>query len=181
LIIAATLGTPLSTAPGRSCPSDCASGRTGSDQRDLVLVLLDGVRVGGVYGSKLEALNAATAAAAFVIEDGRGVQISVPANPAQGNAPDQWPAKWDAAIGASARGGLAQPSVKPFWADREAFWKQRQPSICRDQTTGFDHVEHRQRPNLLFDSRARLAPNIPRRGKGPRGAQVAERSHLWGR
>jgi hypothetical protein len=57
------------------------------------LVLLDGVRVGGVYGSKLEALNAATAAAAFVVEDGGGVQISVPANPAQGNAPDQWPAK----------------------------------------------------------------------------------------
>jgi hypothetical protein len=49
--------------------------------------------VGGVYGSKLEALNAATAAAAFVVEDGGGVQISVPANPAQGNAPDQWPAK----------------------------------------------------------------------------------------
>jgi hypothetical protein len=63
------------------------------------LVLLDGVRVGGVYGSKVEALNAATTAAAFVVEDRGGVQISVPANPAQDNAPDQWHAKWEAVIG----------------------------------------------------------------------------------
>jgi hypothetical protein len=60
------------------------------------LVLLDGVRVGGVYGSKIEALNAATIAAAFVVEDGGGVQISVPA---QDNAPDQWRAKWEAVVG----------------------------------------------------------------------------------
>jgi hypothetical protein len=63
------------------------------------LVLLDGVRVGGVYGSKIEALNAATTAAAFVVEDGCGVRISVPADPAQDNAPDQWRAKWEAAVG----------------------------------------------------------------------------------
>jgi hypothetical protein len=63
------------------------------------LVLLDGVRVGGVYGSKVEALNAATTTAAFVVEDGGGVQISVPANPAQDNAPDRWPAKWEAVVG----------------------------------------------------------------------------------
>jgi hypothetical protein len=61
------------------------------------LVLLDGVRLGGVYGSKLEALNAATAAASFVVNDGGGVQISVPAYPVEHNASDQWPAKWDAA------------------------------------------------------------------------------------
>jgi hypothetical protein len=63
------------------------------------LVLLDGVRVGGVYGSRVEALNAATTAAAFVVEDGGGVQISVPANPTYDNAPDQWSAKWEAVIG----------------------------------------------------------------------------------
>ena len=63
------------------------------------LVLLDGVRVGGVYGSKIEALNAATTAAAFVVEDGGGVQISVPANPDQDDAPDQWQSKWEAVIG----------------------------------------------------------------------------------
>jgi DDE superfamily endonuclease len=31
-ITAATPGIPLSTDPGRSCPSDCANGRTSSDQ-----------------------------------------------------------------------------------------------------------------------------------------------------
>jgi hypothetical protein len=45
------------------------------------LVLLDGVRLGGVYVSRIEALNAAATAAAFVLKDGDGVQISVPASP----------------------------------------------------------------------------------------------------
>ena len=36
--IAATPGTSSSISPGASCPSACASGRTGSDQRRLVLV-----------------------------------------------------------------------------------------------------------------------------------------------
>src|SRR5262245_33306824 len=35
--IAATLGTSSSISPGASCPSDCANGRTGSDQWELVL------------------------------------------------------------------------------------------------------------------------------------------------
>jgi putative transposase len=34
--IAATLGTSSSISPGASCPSDCANGRTGSDQWELV-------------------------------------------------------------------------------------------------------------------------------------------------
>src|SRR5262249_12152975 len=34
---AATLGTSSSISPGASCPSDCANGRTGSDQWELVL------------------------------------------------------------------------------------------------------------------------------------------------
>src|SRR5262245_65387404 len=33
--IAATLGTSSSISPGASCPSDCANGRTGSDQWEL--------------------------------------------------------------------------------------------------------------------------------------------------
>src|SRR6516162_11520969 len=37
--IAVTLGTSSSISPGASCPSDCANGRTGSDQWELVLVL----------------------------------------------------------------------------------------------------------------------------------------------
>ncbi len=32
-------GTSSSNSPGRSCPSDCANGRTGSDQWDLVLYM----------------------------------------------------------------------------------------------------------------------------------------------
>jgi hypothetical protein len=44
------------------------------------LVLLDGVRLGGVYCSNIEALSAAATAAAFVVKDGDGVQISVPAS-----------------------------------------------------------------------------------------------------
>src|SRR5262245_2081318 len=35
--IAATLGTSSSISPGASCPLDCANGRTGSDQWELVL------------------------------------------------------------------------------------------------------------------------------------------------
>jgi hypothetical protein len=35
---AARRGTSSSTSPGGSCPSDCAIGRTGSDQWDLVLL-----------------------------------------------------------------------------------------------------------------------------------------------
>src|ERR1019366_1076011 len=35
---AARHGTSSSTSPGGSCPSDCANGRTGFDQRDLVLL-----------------------------------------------------------------------------------------------------------------------------------------------
>ena len=37
--IAATLGTSWSISPGASCPLDCANGRTGSDQGELVLIV----------------------------------------------------------------------------------------------------------------------------------------------
>src|SRR5262249_21612025 len=49
--IAATLGTSWSISPGASCPLDCANGRTGSDQWELVLLgakhLLPLPRAGG--------------------------------------------------------------------------------------------------------------------------------------
>jgi hypothetical protein len=41
-------------------------------------VFSDGVRLGGIYGSKEGALEAATVAASFAIRDGAGVQINVP-------------------------------------------------------------------------------------------------------
>jgi hypothetical protein len=38
----------------------------------------DGVKLGGVYGSKEAAFEAATVAAMFAVRDGAGVQINVP-------------------------------------------------------------------------------------------------------
>jgi hypothetical protein len=37
LTTAASPGTSSATCPGKSCPSDCATGRTGSNQRDVVI------------------------------------------------------------------------------------------------------------------------------------------------
>jgi hypothetical protein len=41
-------------------------------------IYCDGVTIGGVYGSKEAALEAATVAATFAVRDGAGVQINVP-------------------------------------------------------------------------------------------------------
>jgi hypothetical protein len=41
-------------------------------------IFCDGVKIGGVYGSKEAALEAATVAAAFAVRDGTGIQINVP-------------------------------------------------------------------------------------------------------
>jgi len=50
----------------------------------------DGVRLGGIYGSKEAGLEAATVAAAFVLRDGGGVQINAPDDA----APDEIPIVW---------------------------------------------------------------------------------------
>jgi hypothetical protein len=42
------------------------------------LIYSDGVKVGGVCGSKEAAFEAATVAASFAVRDGAGVQINVP-------------------------------------------------------------------------------------------------------
>jgi hypothetical protein len=42
------------------------------------LVFCDGVKTGGIYGSKEAALEAAAVAAALAVRDGAGVQINVP-------------------------------------------------------------------------------------------------------
>jgi hypothetical protein len=44
------------------------------------IVDVDGVRVGGVYGTKEAAFDAAMVAALFAVRDGDGVQISVPSD-----------------------------------------------------------------------------------------------------
>ena len=61
------------------------------------VLFLDGVRVGGVYGSKEAALEAATVAAAFAVRDGDGVQINIPsgAGPRGVETSEQWPKEWN--------------------------------------------------------------------------------------
>lgn len=43
-------------------------------------VVFNGARIGGVYGTKEAALEAASIAASFSIRDGNGVLINVPAS-----------------------------------------------------------------------------------------------------
>jgi hypothetical protein len=58
------------------------------------VVYCDGVKIGGVYGSKVAALEAATIAAAFDARDGIGIQINVPG----AAEPDEIPGNWIAAL-----------------------------------------------------------------------------------
>jgi hypothetical protein len=62
------------------------------------VLFLDGVRVGGVYGTKEAALEAAAVAAAFAIRDGNGVQISVPSDARLRDVEvsEPWPKEWNA-------------------------------------------------------------------------------------
>jgi hypothetical protein len=62
------------------------------------VLILDGVRVGGVYGTKEAALEAAAVAAAFAIRDGNGVQISVPSDARLRDVEvsEPWPKEWNA-------------------------------------------------------------------------------------
>jgi hypothetical protein len=57
-------------------------------------VLCDGVKLGGIYGSKEAALEATTVAAAFVFRDGGGLQINAPDDA----EPDEIPLKWIEAV-----------------------------------------------------------------------------------
>jgi hypothetical protein len=44
------------------------------------MLFLDGARVGGVYGTKEAAFEAAMVAAPFAVRDGDGVQINAPSD-----------------------------------------------------------------------------------------------------
>jgi hypothetical protein len=44
-------------------------------------IYCDGVRIGGVFGSKAAAFEAATVAASLAVQGGSGVQVNVPAAP----------------------------------------------------------------------------------------------------
>ena len=62
------------------------------------VVYVDRVRIGGFYGTKEAAFEAAMVAASFAVRDGDGVQISVPsdAKPSEVEATEPWPKDWDA-------------------------------------------------------------------------------------
>jgi hypothetical protein len=62
------------------------------------VLTLDDVRVGGVYGTKEAALEAAAVAAAYAVRDGDGVQISVPSDARLSDVqpPEPWPTEWKA-------------------------------------------------------------------------------------
>jgi hypothetical protein len=57
-------------------------------------IFCDGVKLGGVYGSKEAALEAATVAATFAVRDGTGIQINVPSTA----GPDEIPGNWISTI-----------------------------------------------------------------------------------
>jgi hypothetical protein len=58
-------------------------------------VFCDGMRIGGVYGTKA-ALEAAAVAASFPVRDGQGIQINVPEAPGTESAvAEAWPSKWN--------------------------------------------------------------------------------------
>ena len=59
-------------------------------------LICDGVRIGGIYGTKEAAWEAATVAASFSVRGGQGIQINVPEEPttAQGTV-EAWPSKWN--------------------------------------------------------------------------------------
>jgi hypothetical protein len=54
------------------------------------LLYSDGVKVGGVFGSKEAAFEAATVAAMLAVRDGAGVQIHVPSAPEADEIPGNW-------------------------------------------------------------------------------------------
>jgi hypothetical protein len=52
-------------------------------------IFCDGVKIGGVYGSKEAALEAAAVAAALAVRDGAGIQINVPSAPEEDEIPSE--------------------------------------------------------------------------------------------
>jgi hypothetical protein len=62
------------------------------------VLFLDGAQVGGVYGTKEAAFEAAMVTASFAVRDGDGVQINAPsdANMRATEKPDPWPKEWSA-------------------------------------------------------------------------------------
>jgi hypothetical protein len=54
------------------------------------LIYCDGVKLGGIYGSKEAALEAVAVAATFAVRDGARVQINIPGVPERDEIPLNW-------------------------------------------------------------------------------------------
>ena len=53
-------------------------------------IYCDGVRIGGVFGSKAAAFEAATVAASVAVQAGSGVQLNVPDTLKSDEIPSEW-------------------------------------------------------------------------------------------
>jgi hypothetical protein len=53
-------------------------------------IYCDGVKIGGVFGSKAAAFEAVTVAASFAVQGGSGVQVNVPDAPGLDEIPSEW-------------------------------------------------------------------------------------------
>ena len=53
-------------------------------------IYCDGVKIGGVFGSKAAAFEAAIMAASFAVQGGWGVQVNVPVAPGFDEIPSEW-------------------------------------------------------------------------------------------
>ena len=59
------------------------------------VVFLDRTRIGGVYGTKEAALEAAAVTASSAMRGGQGVQINVPGDDEPNEQDESWPKQWD--------------------------------------------------------------------------------------
>jgi hypothetical protein len=75
-------------------------------------IYCDGMKIGGAYGSKEAALEAATVAASFAVRDGAGVQINIPSSPEPDEIPGNWVSsiKWTRRPAVSALSALRSPT-----------------------------------------------------------------------
>jgi hypothetical protein len=93
---------------GSASRSICPGSKIGRFMADLIfnivkapvgwVVHLDCVRIGGVYGTKEAAFEAAMVAASFAVRDGEGVHISVRSDAKLRNieTTQPWPKEWNA-------------------------------------------------------------------------------------
>jgi hypothetical protein len=89
-------------------------------------ILADNVKIGGVYGSKEAALEAAALAASFLVSDGAGVQINVPGHLEQ---KPNWLVAYETAISICQKPCV--DDIALLGTGSEALRKERRPRLAR--------------------------------------------------